>query len=114
MLMEISHTEIAPATAVVTLTGKLMMGPESAQIVNLVDDLIKRGKRIVVFDLSGVTAIDSTGIGRFIYTYNKLAGLEGDMRMAGATGHVFQTFKVSLLDQVFRFFATVEEAVNAA
>lgn len=114
MLMEISHTEIAPATAVVTLTGKLMMGPESAQIVNLVDDLMRRGKRIVVFDLAGVTAIDSTGVGRFIYTYNKLAGAGGDMRMAGATGHVFQTFKVSLLDQVFRFFPTVEEAVNAA
>jgi anti-sigma B factor antagonist len=114
MLMEISHTEIAPATAVITLTGKLMMGPESAQILSLVDDLMKRGKQIVVFDLSGVTAIDSTGIGRFIYTYNKLAGAGGDMRMAGATGHVFQTFKVSLLDKVFRFFPTVEEAVNAA
>jgi len=34
--------------------------------------------------------------------------------MAGATGHVFQTFKVSLLDRVFRFFPSVEEAVNAA
>ena len=113
MLMEISHTEIAPATAVVTLTGKLMMGPESGQIVSLIDELVQRGRRIVVFDMSGVTAIDSTGIGRFIYTYNKLAGLGGDMRMAGATGHVFQTFKVSLLDKVFRFFPTVEEAVNA-
>lgn len=112
--MEISHTEIAPATAVVTLTGKLMMGPESAQIVNLVDDLMNRGKCIIVFDMAGVTAIDSTGIGRFIYTYNKLAGAGGDMRMAGATGHVFQTFKVSLLDQVFRFFPTVEEAVSAS
>ena len=114
MLMEISHTEIAPATAVVTLTGKLMMGPESAQIVNLVDDLMQRGTRIIVFDMAGVTAIDSTGIGRFIYTYNKLAGAGGDMRMAGATGHVFQTFKVSLLDKVFRFFPTAEEAVKAA
>ncbi|HXR38447.1 MAG TPA: STAS domain-containing protein [Terracidiphilus sp.] len=114
MLMEISHTEIAPATAVVTLTGKLMMGPESAQIVNLVDDLMQRGKRIIVFDMGGVTAIDSTGIGRFIYTYNKLAGAGGDMRMAGATGHVFQTFKVSLLDKVFRFFPSVEDAVSAA
>ena len=112
--MEISHTEIAPATAVVTLTGKLMMGPESAQIVNLVDDLMQRGTRIIVFDMSGVTAIDSTGIGRFIYTYNKLAAAGGDMRMAGATGHVFQTFKVSLLDKVFRFFPGVDEAVKAA
>jgi anti-sigma B factor antagonist len=114
MLMEISHTEIEPATAVVTLTGKLMMGPESAQIVNLVDDLMQRGKRVIIFDMAGVTAIDSTGIGRFIYTYNKLAGAGGDMRMAGATGHVFHTFKVSLLDKVFRFFPSVEEAVSAA
>ena len=113
MLMEISHAEAGPATEVVTLTGKLMMGPESAKIVNLVDDLMKQGKRILVFDMAGVTAIDSTGIGRFIYTYNKLAGAGGDMRMAGATGHVLQTFKVSLLDQVFRFFPTVEEAVRA-
>jgi anti-sigma B factor antagonist len=114
MLMEISHTEIAPASAVVTLTGKLMMGPDSAQIINLVDDLINRGTRIIVFDLSGVTAIDSTGIGRFIYTYNKLAGLGGDMRFAGAGGHVFHTFKVSLLDKVFRFFPTVDEALSAS
>src|SRR5689334_22568198 len=114
MLMEMTHVESGPATVVVTLTGKLMMGPESAQIVNLVDDLTHRGKRIIVFDMAGVTAIDSTGIGRFIYTYNKLAASGGDMRMAGATGHVFQTFKVSLLDKVFRFFPTVEEAVSAA
>jgi anti-sigma B factor antagonist len=113
MLMEISHTEIAPVTAVVTLTGKLMMGPESAQIINLVDDLMNRGKRIIIFDMSGITAIDSTGIGRFIYTYNKLAGAGGDMRLVGATGHVFHTFKVSLLDKVFRFFPSVEDAMNA-
>jgi hypothetical protein len=33
------------------------------------------------------------------------------MRMAGATGHVFHTFHVSLLDQVFPFYPTVEAAV---
>jgi hypothetical protein len=32
--------------------------------------------------------------------------------MAGATGHVFQTFHVSLLDQIFPFFSTPEEAVT--
>ncbi|HEY2012616.1 MAG TPA: STAS domain-containing protein [Bryobacteraceae bacterium] len=114
MLLEINHTETEPATAVITLTGKLMMGPDSAQIINLVDDLMKRGKRIIIFDLSGVTAMDSTGIGRFIYTYNKLMGAGGDMRMAGAGGHVLQTFKVSLLDKVFRFFPDVDEALKAA
>ena len=112
MLMEISQNEIAPGTVVVTLTGKLMMGPESEQIVTLVDELIGDGKKIVIFDLSGVKAIDSTGIGRFISSYNKLAAAGGEMRMAGATGHVFQTFHVSLLDRVFRFFPTVEDAAK--
>jgi len=35
------------------------------------------------------------------------------MRMAGATGHVFQTFHISLLDTVFRFFPSVDEAARA-
>jgi len=111
--MEISHQEIAPSTAVVTLTGKLLMGGAADKLMALVDDLLARGTKLIVFDLAAVTAMDSTGIGRFIYTYNKLAPVGGDMRMAGATGHVLQTFKVSLLDKVFGFFPTVEDALNA-
>lgn len=111
MLMEISQNEIAPGTVVVTLTGKLMMGPESEQIVTLVDELIRDGKKIVIFDLSGVKAIDSTGIGRFISSFNKISAAGGQMRMAGATGHVLQAFRVSLLDKVFRFYPSVQEAM---
>lgn len=113
MLMEILHQEIAPGTVVITLKGKLMMGPESEKIVTLVEDLLRQGKRTIIFDLSGVVAIDSTGIGRFISSYNKVGAVKGDLRMAGATGHVFQTFHVSLLDTVFRFYPTVEEASAA-
>jgi anti-sigma B factor antagonist len=113
MLMEMSHTEIAPGKVVITLAGKLMMGLESEQIVTLVEDLLRQGKRTIIFDLSGVKAIDSTGIGRFISSYNKVGAVDGDLRMAGATGHVFQTFHVSLLDTVFRFFPTVDDAVKA-
>jgi anti-anti-sigma factor len=113
MRMEISHKEIAPGKEVITLTGKLMMGQESEQIVTVVEDLLRQGKRTIIFDLSGVVAIDSTGIGRFISSYNKVGAVDGDLRMAGATGHVFQTFHVSLLDTVFRFFPTLEAAVQA-
>ena len=111
MPLEISHKEVAPGTVVVTLAGKLMLGPLGEEIVTLVDELLRKGERTIVFDLSGVTVIDSTGIGRFIASYNKIVAAGGEMRMAGATGHLFHSFKVSLLDQVFPFFATVEAAV---
>jgi anti-anti-sigma factor len=110
MLMEISHHEIAPGAVEVKLAGKLMLGSESEQIVTLVDELLRRGVRTIIFNLAAVTAIDSTGVGRFIWSYNKIAAAGGDMRMAAAAGHVLQTFRVSLLDTVFSFYSSLEEA----
>jgi anti-anti-sigma factor len=110
-MMEISHSEVAPATVVIKLAGKWMLGPEGEQIVSLVENLLGQGKRLFIFDLAGVGAIDSTGIGRFISSFNKIMAVGGEMRMAGAHGHVFQSFRVSLLDKVFRFYPNVEAAL---
>ena len=110
-MVEISHREIAPATVVIELAGKLMLGPEGDRIVSLVEEFLSQGKRKIVFDLSGVTTIDSTGIGRFIASFNKILAAGGEMRMAGATGHVMQSFRVSLLDKVFQFYGSVEAAL---
>src|SRR5579872_1203200 len=108
--MEIQHTQAGPDTAVVTLSGKMMLGTGTEQVLALVEQLIGKGTRNVVFDLSGVTALDSTGIGQFIASFNKIMAAGGQMRMAGATGHVLQTFHVSRLDRMFPFFPTAEEA----
>ncbi len=112
MPLEIGHNEVAPGVIVVTLTGKLMLGSDGEDIPKIVDNFLRQGKKTFVFDLSGVTVIDSTGIGRFIASYNKIAAAGGEMRMAGATGHLFQSFHVSLLDQVFPFYPTVDEAAK--
>src|SRR5262245_11524365 len=112
-MMEIQYNEVAPGTIAVAIAGKVMMGAESEKIERLVEQLVREGKRTVIFDISGVTNLDSTGIGRFISSFNKLAAVGGQMRMAGATGHVFQTFHVSMLDTVFPFYPTVEEAAQA-
>lgn len=112
MSLEISHKEIAPGIVVVTLAGKLMLGSDGADIPDMVDRFLRGGQKTIVFDLSGVTTIDSTGIGRFIAAFNKIAIAGGEMRMAGATGHLFQSFHISLLDQVFPFFDTVEDAAK--
>ena len=110
-MMEIAHREVTPDTSVITLSGKLMLGPEGDQIVTMVEDRLAAGSRKIIFDLSAVTVIDSTGIGRFIASFNKIMAAGGEMRMAGATGHVMQSFRVSLLDKVFTFYPTLELAL---
>ena len=113
MLMEINHTETAPGVVVIALSGQVMMGPESEQIMTLVEDLLRLGKRTIIFDLTGVKRIDSTGIGRFIACYNAILAVGGAMRMAGVTGRLFDVFHVTKLDLRFPFYATADEAARA-
>jgi len=110
-MVEIAHREAADGTVVITLAGKLMLGPEGDRILSLVEERLAAGSRKFVFDLSGVTLIDSTGIGRFIASFNKIMAAGGEMRMAGATGHVMQSFRVSLLDKVFSFYPSLQQAL---
>ena len=109
-MLEITHSEAAPGTAVITLAGKVMMGADSEPIATLVDRYLAEGKKLIVFDVSGVTRMDSTGVGRFIYSFNRITSAGGTMRMAGATGHIFDIFHVSLLDTVIPFYSTLEAA----
>jgi anti-sigma B factor antagonist len=110
MPLEIDHRETAAGAVVVTLSGKLMLGPESQRVETLVTGLLARGRRRFVFDLAGITRIDSTGIGRFIFCFNKIAEAGGTLVMAGATGHLRESFRVSRLDTVFHFYPDVETA----
>lgn len=110
MALDVERRDMQGATAVITLRGKLMLGEESAQIERLVPLLLESGRKNLVFDLSGVTHIDSTGIGRFIDAYSRLGEAGGQMRLAGATGAVRDSFRVTRLDTIFPFFPTVEAA----
>ena len=110
MSLEIAQTDVNGSTSVITLTGKLMLGTEAAQLDGLVPHLLKNGRKNVVFDLTGVTHIDSTGIGRFIDAYTRLQPAGGQMRLVAPTGAVRDSFRVTRLDTVFKFYPTVEAA----
>ena len=111
--MEIRYEAAGPDAAIVILSGKLMLGTGTERISSLVEELLGQGMKTVVFDLGGVTTLDSTGVGQFIASFNRIAAAGGQMRMAGATGHVLQTFRVSRLDRMFPFYASAEEAAKA-
>lgn len=110
MPLAVEQQDVDGSTSVITLRGKLMLGEEAAQLETLVPALLRNGRKNLVFDLSGVTHIDSTGIGRFIQAYSQVMPLGGQMRLAGATGAVRDSFRVTRLDTVFQFYPTVQAA----
>lgn len=110
MPLELERQDIHTATSLITLSGKLLLGPAAQQLAALVPEVIASGRKNLVFDLNGVTHIDSTGLGRFIDTYTRLLKIGGKMRLTGATGAVRDSFRVTKLDTVFSFYPTVEAA----
>ncbi|MEP7352319.1 MAG: STAS domain-containing protein [Acidobacteriota bacterium] len=97
-------------STVVRLEGRLMLGPSCAELEALIEHEIAQGRRRLVFDLSTLTAMDSTGLGRFIDAHQKLEELGGELRIAGAAGSVREMLRVTKLDTVFSLYPTVQAA----
>jgi anti-sigma B factor antagonist len=110
-MLDIQAEQIRPGTSLIRLNGKLMMGPESASMESFLAGRLESGDQHLVFDLSGLKQIDSTGIGRFIALFNKLMPLAGTLSMADAQPTVRQAFRVTRLDTVFRFYDNVDAAL---
>lgn len=108
--MEISDRKTGAETAVIRVGGRVMLGEESAQIETRLEQLLAKGVKNFVFDLAGVTHIDSTGIGRFIACLNRVMQAGGKLRMAAASPVVRDAFRVTRLDTVFEFFPDVDSA----
>jgi len=90
-----------------------MLGREGQELESNVNRLLAQGYRKFVFDLSGLTHIDSTGIGRCIASLNLIMQAKGQLHMAAAPFPVREGFRVTRLDRVFRFFDDVPSAQSA-
>jgi len=111
--LQITHDEPKPGVGVIHLAGKIMLGSGTAAIEELISTLLAAGNRRIIVDLSGVTHIDSTGIGTFIASLGKIMQAGGSLAMAGASGVVREGFRVTRLDSVFRFYSDVDTALQA-
>ena len=109
-LLEVRHEEVMPGVVVITLAGKLMLGREGQQVEELVPQLLAQGSRGIIFNIAGLTRVDSTGIGRFISSYNKIEQAGARMAIAAATPHLRECFRATQLDRVFRFYDDVAAA----
>jgi len=106
----VEHQELKSDAAIITLRGSMMLGKDGAEMETLVPRLLKAGRKNLIFDLSGVTHMDSTGIGRFIHAYSLVGQAGGQIRLAAAPTYIRTSFRVTRLDTVFKFFPTLEEA----
>jgi len=67
----------------------------------------------LVFDLSRLRFVDSSGLGAFISCLRKLNAKGGDVKLCGMSKQVRGVFELVRMHRIFDIYATKEEALRA-
>ena len=107
---DIEHTQIKPDIEVVAISGQIVLGRECQRVEWALDRLLKAGKKKVVFDLTNLTHIDSTGVGILITCSGKMSAKGGELRLAGLQPRIAEIMRVAKIDRIIQFYPTTEAA----
>jgi anti-sigma B factor antagonist len=110
MILTIGRKKIEPDIAVLEMNGRIVLGNNSKNVEWTMAELLKENQKKVVFDLAGVTMLDSTGVGILVMCYAKLRKSGGTLRIAGVNGMVEDTLRLTSIDKLIEFYPTVAEA----
>jgi anti-sigma B factor antagonist len=111
MGMQLAHEMLGRVLVVKPLETRID-GTVATEFRSAMKAFIEDGQEAIVLDLSEVDFLDSTGLGTLVATLKMLRG-KGQLVISGASGKVVSLFKITRMDQVFRTFATTNEAVTA-
>ncbi len=97
--------------AVLTLSGKLMGGPETMAVHEKVKELVGKKVNKIVIDLGKVSWLNSSGLGALMgsLTTSKHAG--GELKLANVNDKVQSLFMITKLITIFETFDSVDNAI---
>jgi anti-sigma B factor antagonist len=110
--MPIESTQLDSGTAVVTVSGRLVLGKDEEHLEALTGQLLQQGQRKFVFDISALDYADSSGIGTLVSCLTQIKKASGDLRMAGANPRMLRLFKMTGVVSLISFYPTVAAAAE--
>jgi len=108
MVTESKTRHVEPDITVVEISGRLGLGNALLGLENSINRLIEDGARKLALDVSGLTAIDSSGIGVLVSCNGLMERSGGQLRIAGAQGAVAKTFETVRLSRIAQIDTDVE------
>lgn len=95
---------------IVHLKGKLYGGPFAEELNKALHKLIDEGKKNFIFDLDGVSVLNSSGFGILVSSYTTIKNSGGDLKLARISNKIEGLLSITKLNQIFQQFSTIEEA----
>ncbi len=97
---------------VVDISGRIVLGPDCKEVEWLMSDLLQEKEKKIVFDLTAVSHIDSTGVEIIVVCCAKARMAGGELRIDGARGLVEQILRTTKVDAILDTHPTTTAAVQ--
>jgi len=110
MILLINRKQAQPDIDVLEMNGRIVLGNDAKTVEWKVDELLKEGRKHIIFDLAGVTVLDSTGLGILVMCYARMKKAGGVLHIAGAQGMVEQTLRMTNVDRLIELYPSVAAA----
>ena len=94
---EVRDIDLEAQSAIVKLNGDLDYSIYTA-FKKAINDLVNRGIRHIIYDLSSLTYIQSLGLGIIMWSYVELDSRGGKVSIKGANDNIRKVFVAAQLD----------------
>lgn len=98
---------------VLSLKGNLIALPDAANLRELIYGLLGKDKKLVVLDMGGVSAINSSGLGAIVAALTSLRRRGGDLRLTRLSKKVEGALVMTRLINVFKIYEDPQRAVES-
>jgi len=112
MTLKVETRQNDDGVAIVHCTGRIMFGEEASGLRDHVKDLLKSTKKVVL-DMSGVTNIDSGGLGMLVGLYSSARSGGADIKLTGLGQRLRDVLSITKLSTVFEVYDSQQQALAA-
>ena len=103
MALTIASREVDGVT-VLDLSGRITLGEGSVQLREAVRDLISKGSKHILLNMSEVNYIDSSGLGELVSAFTTAKNQGASVKLLGLTKKVKDVLQLTKLYTVFDIY----------
>ncbi|HEY6270785.1 MAG TPA: STAS domain-containing protein [Terriglobales bacterium] len=111
MSLKATERQVTDVT-ILDISGRITLGDETALLRNTIRDLLARGRKNLLLNLSQVPYIDSSGIAELVSGFVAARREGGDMKLLNLTKKVRDTVEIVKLGAIFELFDDEDAALK--
>ena len=96
-----ASTRLESGVTIVDLSGRIVLGEESAGLRDLVRNLVSEGIKKILLNLRNVDYIDSSGLGELVSAFTSMRSQGGELKLLNLTKRVRSLLQITKLITVF-------------